>query len=41
MTSSTKQNWRRKLTLAAVTGLIAGAARAITTYLLNHFTSGS
>ncbi|WP_275412144.1 hypothetical protein [Rhizocola hellebori] len=35
----TEKTWRRKVTLAAITGLISGAARAITAKILDHLTS--
>jgi len=36
----TEKTWREKITLAAITGLISGAIRAITTKILEHLTSG-
>ncbi|MEV6851411.1 hypothetical protein [Actinoplanes sp. NPDC051411] len=35
----TEKNWREKITLAAIAGLIAGIARAITAEILEHLTS--
>jgi hypothetical protein len=31
-----KKIWRRKITLAAIAGLISGAARALATWALDH-----
>lgn len=31
-----KMTWQRKITLAAISGLISGAARALTTWALEH-----
>ncbi|HZM77660.1 MAG TPA: hypothetical protein VFC19_18230 [Candidatus Limnocylindrales bacterium] len=35
----TEKTWRQKLTLAAVTGLLSGAAKAIIAWTLDHLTS--
>lgn len=35
----TEKSWREKITLAAITGLISGTARAVTTKILDHLTS--
>jgi hypothetical protein len=35
----TDKAWRQKITLAAITGLISGTARAITAKILEHLTS--
>jgi hypothetical protein len=32
----TEKTWREKITVAAITGLIAGAARAIAAKILDH-----
>jgi hypothetical protein len=34
-----KKTWLRKITLAAVTGLVAGIARAVIAWALDHLTS--
>jgi hypothetical protein len=36
---STEPTWRQKITLAAITGLISGTARAIIAKILEHLTS--
>ena len=35
------KTWRRKLTLAAITGLVSGAARAFIAWALDQLTSNS
>ena len=37
-TQPTTHDWRRRLTLAAVAGLVSGAAKAITVWVLDHLT---
>jgi hypothetical protein len=39
MTAQPTQNTRRQLTLAAITGLVSGAARAIIAWTLQHLIS--
>jgi hypothetical protein len=36
---STGKTWRSKFTLAAITGLVSGVARAITGWALDHLAS--
>jgi hypothetical protein len=35
-TKRTDKTWRQRITLAAITGLLAGAARALVFWALNH-----
>jgi len=38
-TKTTKTSWRRRLTLAAVAGLISGILRALAAWALDHLTT--
>ncbi len=38
---TTDKTWRHKVTLAAITGLVSGAARALIAWALDQLTSNS